>query len=174
MLLSNIKITPLLEAGAAFNPEFTGRENIFLNGSIYGIPREEIKRIYREEHADTILSNGTPFEDEIKTLKEEIARDEHTFVCITSQHPICSHHTLTWLGKQGLNFQTVYFRKGMKKWMVECDYLIDDSPNNWKHWKNGRGSDHNFILMNQKWNEKLKATNRVNSIEEALNIIYDK
>ena len=25
--------------------------------------REEIKRIYREEHADTILSNGTPFED---------------------------------------------------------------------------------------------------------------
>ena len=33
--------------------------------------REEIKRIYREEHADTILSNGTPFEDEIKTLKEE-------------------------------------------------------------------------------------------------------
>ena len=93
---------------------------------------------------------------------------------MTSQHPTCSHHTLTWLGKHELNFETVYFRRGEKKWMVECDFLIDDSPTNWKHWKNGRGSDHNFILMNQKWNEKLKATNRVNSIEEALNIIYDK
>ena len=133
--------------------------------------REEIKRIYREEHADTILSNGTPFEDEIKTLKEEIAKDEHTFVCITSQHPTCSHHTLTWLGKYGLNFQTVYFRKGMKKWMVECDYLIDDSPNNWKYWKNGRGGDKNFLLMNQRWNEKVKSSSRVNSIKEAIELI---
>ena len=56
--------------------------------------------------------------------------------------------------------------------MVECDYLIDDSPTNWKSWKNGRGSDRNFILMNQKWNEKLKATNRVKSIKEALELIY--
>ena len=40
--------------------------------------------------------------------------------------------------------------------MVECDYLIDDSPTNWRSWKNGRGSDRNFILMNQQWNEKLK------------------
>lgn len=43
-ILSNLKITPLLEAGAAFNPEFTGRENIFLNGAIYGISRKQIKR----------------------------------------------------------------------------------------------------------------------------------
>ena len=28
----NIKITPLLEAGAGFQVEFTGRENIYLNG----------------------------------------------------------------------------------------------------------------------------------------------
>ena len=56
--------------------------------------------------------------------------------------------------------------------MVECDFLIDDSPENWTAWRNGRGSDNNFILMNQKWNEKLKATNRVKSIKEALELIY--
>ena len=59
----------------------------------------------------------------------------------------------------------------MKKWMVECDYLIDDSPNNWKHWKNGRGGDKNFLLMNQKWNEKVKSSSRVHSIKEAIELI---
>ncbi len=32
----------LLELGAGFNPEFSGRENIYLNGEIMGLPRERI------------------------------------------------------------------------------------------------------------------------------------
>ena len=133
--------------------------------------REEIQRIYREEHSETILGNGTPYLNNIKSLKKEISKDEHTFICITSQHPICCHHTLTWLGKHELNFQSIHFRKGRKKWLVECDYLIDDSPNNYKYWKNGRGSDNNFLLYNQRWNEKVNATNRVNNIDDAMKII---
>ncbi len=120
----------------------------------------------------SFLANGTPYQDNVDYLRKEIKKQEHDFVCVTSQHPTCSHHTLTWLGKYELNFETVYFRRGEKKWMVECDYLIDDSPTNWRSWKNGRGSDRNFILMNQQWNEKLKATNRVKSIKEALELIY--
>jgi lipopolysaccharide transport system ATP-binding protein len=38
------RVAALLELGAGFNPEFTGRENIFLNAEIMGLGRGEIER----------------------------------------------------------------------------------------------------------------------------------
>ena len=38
------RIAALLELGAGFNPEFSGYENIFINGEIMGIPRAEMAR----------------------------------------------------------------------------------------------------------------------------------
>ena len=131
----------------------------------------DIKRVYREEHAETILAKGTPFVEDVDYLREQIRKDEHTFVAVTSQHPVCCHHTLTWFGKQELGFSSVYFKKGRKKWMVECDFLIDDSPNNYYAWRSGRGTDEKYILFDRPWNEKINATNRVSSIKGALDII---
>lgn len=38
------KMTSLLELGAGFNPEFTGKENIIISAMIYGLTREEATR----------------------------------------------------------------------------------------------------------------------------------
>jgi lipopolysaccharide transport system ATP-binding protein len=38
------RIAALLELGAGFNPEFSGRENVFINGEIMGISRAEMER----------------------------------------------------------------------------------------------------------------------------------
>jgi ABC-type polysaccharide/polyol phosphate transport system ATPase subunit len=45
------KVTALLELGSGFNPEFTGRENIFLYGAILGLSRSKVC-----ERIDEILS----------------------------------------------------------------------------------------------------------------------
>jgi teichoic acid transport system ATP-binding protein len=40
------RISALLELGAGFNPEFTGRENVYLNGSILGVERSEMDECF--------------------------------------------------------------------------------------------------------------------------------
>lgn len=39
---TNGKLTSLLELGAGFHPDFSGRENIYFNASIFGLTRKEI------------------------------------------------------------------------------------------------------------------------------------
>jgi ABC-type polysaccharide/polyol phosphate transport system ATPase subunit len=41
-------VASLLEVGTGFHPELTGRENIFLNGAILGMPRADIKKKFDE------------------------------------------------------------------------------------------------------------------------------
>jgi ABC-2 type transport system ATP-binding protein len=42
----NGKLTPFIELGVGFNPELTGRENVFLNGALLGFSRSEMAAMY--------------------------------------------------------------------------------------------------------------------------------
>ncbi len=44
----NGRVSALLELGAGFNPEFTGRDNVYLNGSILGLSRKQIDKRIRD------------------------------------------------------------------------------------------------------------------------------
>ncbi|HJQ10477.1 MAG TPA: ABC transporter ATP-binding protein [Gemmatimonadaceae bacterium] len=44
----NGRLSALIEVGAGFHPDLTGRENVFLNGVILGMTRAEIKRKFDE------------------------------------------------------------------------------------------------------------------------------
>ena len=45
------RVAALLELGAGFNPEFTGRENVYINGSLMGFNRDEMERRFPEIEA---------------------------------------------------------------------------------------------------------------------------
>ncbi len=42
----NGKLTPFIELGVGFNPELTGRENVFLNGALLGFDHKEMEALY--------------------------------------------------------------------------------------------------------------------------------
>ena len=41
-IITHGRVSSLLELGAGFHPDFTGRENIYINASIFGLSRKEI------------------------------------------------------------------------------------------------------------------------------------
>ncbi|NUR74712.1 MAG: ATP-binding cassette domain-containing protein, partial [Thermoleophilia bacterium] len=42
------RIASLLELGAGFHPDFSGRENVYLNGSIHGLSRARVREVMDE------------------------------------------------------------------------------------------------------------------------------
>lgn len=42
----NGSLTPFIELGVGFNPELTGRENVFLNGALLGFSRDDMEKMY--------------------------------------------------------------------------------------------------------------------------------
>ena len=62
---TNGRIAALLELGSGFNPDFTGRENVYLNGAILGLNKEEIDKRYDDIAAFADI--GDFIEQPIKT-----------------------------------------------------------------------------------------------------------
>jgi len=42
------KLTPFIELGVGFNPELSGKENVFLNGALLGFNRKEMRAMYKD------------------------------------------------------------------------------------------------------------------------------
>jgi len=59
------RIAALLELGAGFNPEFTGRENVYMNGAILGLTRDQIDS--RFEEIASFADIGNFIEQPVKT-----------------------------------------------------------------------------------------------------------
>ncbi|HBH78499.1 MAG TPA: sugar ABC transporter ATP-binding protein [Nitrospira sp.] len=61
----NGRVAALLELGAGFNPEFTGRDNVMLNGALLGIGRDEM--IARIPQIEAFADIGEFFDQPVKT-----------------------------------------------------------------------------------------------------------
>src|ERR1039457_5525781 len=59
------RVSALLELGSGFNPDFTGRENVFLNGAIYGFTRAEMT--LRMDEVISFADIGDFIEQPVKT-----------------------------------------------------------------------------------------------------------
>lgn len=59
------KVAALLELGAGFNPEFTGRENVYMAAALYGLSRDEVTAQLLQ--IETFADIGEHFEQPVKT-----------------------------------------------------------------------------------------------------------
>jgi ABC-type polysaccharide/polyol phosphate transport system ATPase subunit len=59
------RIAALLELGAGFNPEFTGRENVYMNGALLGFSKQQIDAKFEEIQAFADI--GDKFEQPLKS-----------------------------------------------------------------------------------------------------------
>ena len=141
---------------------------------ITDLSREEIKEIYKEKFCKQCFQEALPFSEAVPafwTLEKWAEREGHELIIVTSQVPENRHYTLSWLGKYGLNFDTVYFRKGRDKWKVDVDYLVDDSPNNHRAWVYGRGMQEGIILVDAPYNQHINSSYRITSLDQVKDIV---
>ncbi len=47
-IIINGNLIPFIELGVGFNPDLTGRENVYLNGALLGFSRKEVEEMYEE------------------------------------------------------------------------------------------------------------------------------
>lgn len=85
-ITSEGRISALLELGSGFNPEFTGRENVYLNGSILGLTAREIDA--RFDQIAAFADIGDFIEEPVKTYSSGMIMRLAFAVAVTVQPDI--------------------------------------------------------------------------------------
>ena len=82
-VIRNGNIVPMLELGSGFDPELTGRENIYLNGAILGYSKEFLKSKYEEIVAFSELGEfiNMPIRNYSSGMMMRLAFSVATVVC---------------------------------------------------------------------------------------------
>ena len=128
-IITNGKLTSLLELGAGFHDDFTGRENIYFNASIFGLTRKEIdKRINQiikfselEKLADILLIDeilavgDQHFQEKCFAKLEELKKSNKTIVIVS--------HSLDSIKK--LCDRAVWINNGKIQADGECTEVIE-------------------------------------------------
>jgi lipopolysaccharide transport system ATP-binding protein len=149
------RVASLLEVGTGFHPELTGRENIYLNGAILGMAREEIKRKFDQivDFAGTEKFLDTPvkryssgmyvrlafavaahMEPEILIVDEVLAVGDAEFQkkCLGKMEDVSrGGRTVLFVSHNMLAIQrlcntAVYFEKGQCKAIGSVDDIIEN------------------------------------------------
>ena len=87
------RVSALLELGAGFNPELTGRENIYLQGSLMGFSRQEmdVRQKAIREYADIDAFINQPVKLYSSGMFVRLA-----FACARTWNPTSSSSTRPW------------------------------------------------------------------------------
>jgi len=121
---------------------------------------------------EEIFADSLPYDgviEEFLELKKWVEDNGGKVACVTHQKPDIIYHSLSWLGKHKFNFEEIHVTRN--KHNAPIDYLIDDSPGNYKMWSKSKKDNDDFLLMNRDYNQDIRCTNRVHKLTDAINII---
>ena len=110
---TNGKLTSLLELGAGFHPDFTGRENIYFNAAIFGLNEEQIA-----ERIDTIINFselGKAIDEPIRTYSSGMYMRLAFSIAINVDADILLVDEILSVGDQHFQLKCINKMKELKK-----------------------------------------------------------